>query len=94
MSELKYIQQNIDRWAKDFNDKVDCGPALELLAIQVAGHLDDAVSEIFYMIHRANFAPKSKVDCVYALIHAVNKCGMDYITALDATGEPTMEKLS
>lgn len=94
MSELKYIQQNIDRWAKDFNDKVDCKPAFEMLACHVAGYLDYVVSEIYGLIHKADFPEKSKVDCVYALIHAVNKCGMDYITALDATGEPTMEKLS
>jgi hypothetical protein len=94
MNELKYIQQNIDRWAKDFNDKVDCNPALERLAIHVAGYLDDVVSDIYSLIHKADFPEKSAVDCVYALIHAVNKCGMCYITALDATGEPTKEKLS
>ena len=93
MSELKAIQQLIDHWAYDFS-RSDCKEIIEKLAIRVAIHLDDSVSEIFYMIHKANFAPRSKVDCVYALIHAVNKCGMDYITALDATGEPTKEKQS
>ena len=107
MSELKAIQQLIDHWAYAFSrsdckeiiekyafSRSDCEEMIEKLAIRVAIHLDDSVSEIFYMIHKANFPEKSKVDCVYALIHAVNKCGMDYITALDATGEPTKEKQS